>query len=156
MTHPSGKENLVTTTPRILEIGQEFMAALSVRDFERLETSFHEGVQFCTFTPRGIRGGYGAAEATGWLRRWFGEADEFEVLDSSVKQVGDHLHIAYCFDVRKHGKWQTIEQHGYCTVSNSQIDAMFLVSSGFRPEHTAQTEFHAENFYAAGMRVLST
>src|SRR5882724_11675150 len=112
---PSGKEPLMTTSPRILEIGQDFMAALSVRDFDRLQASFQEGVQFHALVPEGIRGGFGDAAAVTWLRRWFGNADEFEVLNSSVEQVAERLHIAYTFRLLKHGEWQIIEQQVYCT-----------------------------------------
>jgi hypothetical protein len=142
------------TTPRILEIGQAFMEALSVRDFERLQTSFQEGVQFRALMPTGIRGALGAAEAVLWLRRWFGDADEFEVLNSSVDLVANRLHFVYSFRLHKHGEWQIIDQEAYCTVSDSQIDVMYLVSSGFRAERQIQTEIHAHTVYDPDRQVI--
>ena len=125
------KANLMTT--RILEIGRTFVTALSVRDFQRLQTAFHEDVQFRALVPEGIRGSIGSAETVAWLRRWFGSADEFQWLDSSVDQVADRLHIVFCILIYQNEEWQIVEQHAYCTVSEGGITAMNLVATGFRP-----------------------
>jgi hypothetical protein len=132
----------IMRSPSILEIGQQFMAALAARDFNQLQDSFQESVQFRALVPTGIRGGIGAEEAVAWLEHWFGEADEFQVLASTMEQIADRLHIAYRFRVFKNGEWQIVEQQAYCTVSDSQIGVMHLISSGFRPEPLTPT---AEN-----------
>ena len=131
----------------ILEIGQQFMAALSARNFNQLQDSFQKGVQFRALVPTGIRGGIGAEEAVAWLEHWFGEADEFQVLASTMEQIADRLHIAYRFRVFKNGEWQIVEQQAYCTVSDSQIDVMHLISSGFRPDPQPQTVGRADALY---------
>lgn len=125
-------------TSTILEIGQSFMAALSARDFHQLHDSFQEGVQFRALVPTGIRGGVGAEEAVAWLEHWFGEADEFQVIASTMEQVADRLHVSYRFRVFKNGEWQIVEQQAYCNVRDGLIDVMHLVSSGFRPDPLMQ------------------
>ena len=141
---------MIVTTPT-MEIGQNFLSALSERDFYRLQDLFREDAQFRALVPTGTRVGNGAAEAVNWLRRWFGTADEVQMLSSSVDQVSDRLHIAYSFRARIRWDWQVIEHQVFCTVSNGQIDEMNLVSSDFLPEPEPQTEVMVGTYFDRGL-----
>ncbi len=101
-----------------------------------------------------------------WLRRWFEDTDEFELLNSSVEPVADRLHVNYRFRLRKNLEWQIIEQQAYCVTSERQIEVMNLLCSGFRPDNFAQrardpcallfevpaSRFGSDAFYDAGSR----
>ena len=115
-------------------IGEKFLEALTVRDFDRLATCFRDDVQFRALVPSGIREAATAWDTTSWLRRWFEDADEFQVLHSSVDRVADRVHIAYRFRLRKSLDWKQIEQQAFCTVMDGRIEIMNLLCSGFRPD----------------------
>lgn len=146
--------------------GTDFVAALADRDFDRLQTCFHTEVRFRALVPSGMREGSTAAEATSWVRKWFGSASELRLLSSSVEQIADRLHITYRFRVQEDGQWQMVEQQAYCIVDGGLIVDMHLLCSGFRPDIENQssgdscdmndaphcTESHADAFYDAGSR----
>lgn len=138
-------------------VGTEFVSALTARDFERLQACFHPGVKFRALVPSGVREGSSAAEATGWLRKWFGNVDELDLLGSSADRIADRLHISYRFRVREKQDWQLIEQQAYCIVRDGLISAMNLLCSDFRPDPEApprqmQSAVGADAFYDAGAR----
>jgi TusA-related sulfurtransferase len=152
-----------------IALGESFLTALASRDFDRLKACFHSQVSFRALVPRGVREGADAQEATGWLRRWFGDADEFQVLMSSAERVADRLHLAYRIRLHDDRGWQVIEQQAYCTASLGLIETMHLVCSGFRPhpesqrsgqrkekptmngqDQTPQSRLRADTFYDAG------
>jgi hypothetical protein len=116
-----------------LGIGQVFLRALAGRDFAALEACFAPDIEFRALVPSGVREGAGPEEAMAWLRRWFGDADLFEMQHAALDLVADRLRISYRTRLRKEGVWYVIEQQAYCVVGTSQVSAMNLVCSGFRP-----------------------
>ena len=72
-----------------------------------------------------------------WLRRWFEEADLFDMQKTNVDVVVDRLHITYRIRLREEGLMYMIEQQAYCVVDDGHITDMKLLCSGFRPETTA-------------------
>ena len=130
--------NEVSLSNPAVRVGEAFLAALASRDFEQVNAAFHDQIHFRALVPSGIREGANAEETTAWLRRWFEDADEFEVLNSSVDQVADRLHITYRLRLRKNVDWQVIEQQAYCIVNEGRIEVMNLLCSGFRPDPEIQ------------------
>jgi TusA-related sulfurtransferase len=152
-----------------INVGESFLAALRARDFGRLKACFDAQVQFRALVPKGIREGANAEEATGWLQRWFAEADQFQVLASSVDRVADRLHMAFRIRLHRYDGWQIIEQQAYCTTQDGLIETMRLLCSGFRPQpgpqpveqpgpaangrdQRLQSQLGADAFYDAGAR----
>ncbi len=141
-----------------MTVGQSFLEALAVQDFERLATLFAPHVRFRALLPPRICEEKTAEAATGWLRRWFGDADELQVLQSSADQVFDRLYLHY--RLRLHDPengWRVIEQQAYCDVQDGCIADMWLLCSGFRPDtaidaQTSQSRFSADAFYDAGVK----
>lgn len=80
-----------------------------------------------------MREGSTASEATGYLRRWFGDADHHELLDGDAEPIADRLHVRYRFRVHDADGWQVVEQPAYCDVKDGKITGLDLVCSGFRP-----------------------
>ncbi len=125
-------------TARQTAIGTDFVAALATHDLARLQACFQAEVKFRALVPGDLREGLGPEEATGWLLKWFGDADEVTVLTSSVEWMADRLHVAYRLHVRTKLDWDLIEQQAFCTVDNGLISVMNLVCSGFRPDTEGQ------------------
>jgi TusA-related sulfurtransferase len=148
--------SLIVDTEAAITVGQSFLEALATQDFDRIEALFTPQVRFRALVPPGVREGQTAAEATSWLRRWFGDADELQVLQATANLVFDRLYV--CYRLRSHDTengWRVVEQHAYCNVQDGCIADMWLVCSGFRPDAISQTSgtaprFHADRFYGAG------
>jgi TusA-related sulfurtransferase len=123
----------VSDTPTFTSIGQAYLDALAVRDFDRIEKLLHPHIRFRALIPRAVREGTTAEEALSWLRRWFGDAYVFNLMQFSIDQIVDRLHIAYRVHVRDQDGWQEVAQHIYCIIQNEVITDMALLCSGFRP-----------------------
>ncbi len=72
---------------------------------------------------------------------WFGNADEFELVDAAVGEVGGRLHLSWRLRVRPApfdigDGWHVIEQQAYADAGDV-IDRFDLLCSGFRVEHVA-------------------
>jgi hypothetical protein len=120
-----------------LEVGRRFLAALAARDYDGLEACFQADVNFRALVPSGIREGVGPQVTVAWLRRWFDEADLFDMQKMNLDMVVDRLHITYRIQVREEGIMKMVEQEAYCVVGDGLITDMRLLCSGFRPETTA-------------------
>jgi hypothetical protein len=80
----------------------------------------------------------GPERVTEAFRSWFGGADDFELVDATLGDVGGRLHLAWRIRVRPApfgiGEgWHVIEQQGYADAANS-IEKLDLLCSGFNPE----------------------
>lgn len=148
--------NNTTLSEKATAVGQSFLEALAAQDFGRIETLFAPHVRFRAVLPPRICEEQTAGAAVGWLRRWFGEADTLQVLQSTADPVFDRLHLSYRLRTHESAKgWRVIEQHAYCDVQDGHIADMWLVCSGFRldtthPAQSPEPRFQADVFYNAG------
>jgi hypothetical protein len=116
-------------------IGENFIASLALRDFNRIESIFEPQARFRALVPARLCEGKTASEATDWLRRWFGDADEILVLQSAANRVFDRLYLNYRLRVHDVlNGWRVIEQQAYGSVQDGQVTDLWLVCSGFRPD----------------------
>lgn len=123
-------EKLSVSSPQA--VGEAYLTALSTQDFVALEQIFLPKVRFRSLVPSGERFGTNSTEAVGWLRKWFGDEDTIEILQSAIDQVQDILSIHYRLRVHNpHSGWQVIEQNAYCVLREGRIAEMSLVCSGF-------------------------
>ena len=115
-------------------VGRQFLAALRARDFSTITALFADESEFRALVlPAYARVGDRAKRQAGF-GAWFGEADQFEVVDARTDLLMDCLYLGYRLRVHDAEGWRLIEQHAYCTIHNQRIDTMRLVCSGFRPE----------------------
>jgi TusA-related sulfurtransferase len=142
----------------VIVAGRSFLESLAAQDFERLETLFAPQVRFRAMVPSTVREGQTAREATNWLRRWFGPADEFQLLQSTADQVFDRLYLHYRLRTHETANgWRVIEQQAYCDVQDGHIVDIWLLCSGFRPDPESQAQtplphFNADALYDAGVK----
>jgi hypothetical protein len=116
-------------------IGEALVASLAAQDFNRIESIFEPEVRFRALVPARLCEGKTAGEATDWLRRWFGDADEIQVLQTDVNQTFDRLRLTYRLRVHDVlNGWRVIEQLAYGNIQEGQICDLWLVCSGFRPD----------------------
>jgi hypothetical protein len=91
--------------------------------------------------PPGPMDWNGAEEVAGVFGSWFGDAEEFELVDAAVGEVGGRLHLSWRLRVRPApfgigDGWHVIEQQAYADAADT-IDTLDLLCSGFRPDHAA-------------------
>jgi hypothetical protein len=118
-----------------------FLEGLTIRDYERLAATLDRNVRFRALLPPGPAEWHGRAEAAEAFRSWFGQADDFEVIDATVGEVVGRLQLTWRVRVRPApfeigDGWHVIEQHAFADVGDT-IEVLDLVCSGFRTERSS-------------------
>jgi hypothetical protein len=126
----TGSEDVLVEDHRV---GEALLASLVRRDFSAVEACFDPGIQFRALIPPGVREAANAEDTVGYLRRWFGEAVQLQLLQGQAETIGDRLHVRYRLLVDDADGRQVVEQQTYCDVEDSRIVRMDLLCSGFRP-----------------------
>jgi len=112
-------------------MGTTFVKALRRRDFAKLQELFHPRIRFRALVPPGLRTAEEAAAAAEHPKRWFGDADRFDVVASKVGRLGPRIRVGYRIRLREAGVWYTVEQQAYLDVRDERIVTMDLLCSGF-------------------------
>jgi hypothetical protein len=134
-----------TGTERVARwsIGGVFLEALATRDYSRMASTLAPAVRFRAMLPRGPMAWEGADAVAEAFDSWFGQADDFEVVDATVGELGSRLHLCWRIRVRPApfgiGEgWHLVEQQAYAD-TNDIIQTLDLLCSGFQPEQQLQT-----------------
>ena len=119
-------------------VGGVFLEGLAKRDFLRLASSLAPNVRFRAMLPPGPMDWEGADTVSDVFSSWFGSAEEFEVVDAAVGEVGGRLHLSWRVRVRPApfdigDGWHVIEQQAYADAGDT-IESLDLLCSGFHPE----------------------
>jgi hypothetical protein len=144
-----GRENTMSATQdRNVEtiarwsVGGVFLEALANRDYPRMATTLGPAVRFRAMLPPGAMDWSGPEEVTGAFSSWFGSAEEFELVDATVGEVGGRLHLSWRLRVRPApfgigDGWHVIEQQAYADAGDT-IEALDLLCSGFHAERSTE------------------
>jgi ketosteroid isomerase-like protein len=112
---------------------ERFVDAIANRDFEALDEILAPNVEFRALIPPGVREAKSPLEARGYIEGWFGDADEFEMVRSSIDTVGDRIHATYRLHVREDGERYVCEQHVFADLGRAGIEKLDVMCSGFCP-----------------------
>ena len=123
-------------------VGGVFLESLANRNFVRLAETLAPEVRFRAMLPPGPMDWEGADTVSGVFGSWFGDADDFELIDATVGEVGGRLHLSWRLRVRPApfgigDGWHVIEQQAYADAGDT-IAALDLLCSGFHPERVTQ------------------
>lgn len=123
-------------------VGGVFLEALANRDYARMASTLASTVRFRAMLPPGPMDCAGPDEVTGAFSSWFASADDFELIDATVGEVGGRLHLSWRLRVRPApfgigDGWHVIEQQAYADAGDT-IDALDLLCSGFHAERGAE------------------
>lgn len=116
------------------ELGERFCAALANRDFEAIGRLFAEDGRLRGLIPTTLREVTGPEEIAKRFEMWFGEEDDFQLVEHEVETLADRVRIRYritCVNVEEGP--QIVEQQGFAELSGDKIAVLSLVCSGFRP-----------------------
>lgn len=119
-------------------VGGVFLEAFAGRDYQQMATTLSGDVSFRAMVPRGPISSNGSADVVGVFTSWFGDAEDFELIDAAVGEVGGRLHLSWRLRVRPApfgigDGWHVVEQHVFADATET-LDSIDLLCSGFRPE----------------------
>lgn len=117
-----------------------FLEALAAQDFTRLATTLGEHASLQALVPRGLREWLGADQICAAFTVWFGDTDDFDLIDAYVGEVGPQLHLRWRVRLqaqRLGDGWFVVEQQVYAdTEVGGRITQLRLLCSGYCREHT--------------------
>lgn len=115
-----------------------FLEALADQDFDRIATTLRPDAVLQALVPRGTREAEGAAEVCGQLGRWFGDTQEFQLVEAVLGEVGPCLHLHWRVRLRAArlgAGWFVVDQQVYAeTDADGRISRLRLLCSGYCPE----------------------
>ncbi len=118
-------------------VGGLFLEALAQRDFDQMAECFEPEATMRAILPYGPDEFQGPARIVDAFRLWFGGAQCFEVVDGTVGDVGDRLHVSWRLRLNPPPTgdevWHVIEQQAYLR-AGERIDVLDLLCSGFMPD----------------------
>lgn len=117
---------------------RSLLEGLATQDFGQLGDAFAAGAQLRALLPSGLREWAGAEVIAGRFARWFGETEEFQIVDAAVGDVGGRLHLHWRLRLRAErlgAGWFTVEQQSYAdTGEDGRIAQLDLLCTGYRRE----------------------
>jgi hypothetical protein len=115
-----------------------FVEGLAAQDFAELGGVLAAGACLRALLPSGLREWAGAEAIADRFARWFGDTEDFELMEAAVGEVGGRLHLHWRLRLRAErlGQgWFTVEQHAYADTDESgRIARLDLLCTGYRPE----------------------
>jgi hypothetical protein len=128
-----------TNTVARWSLGGVFLEALANRDYAKMAATLGPTVRFRAMLPPGPTGGEGPEAVAEAFSCWFGGAENFELIDATVGEVGGRLHLSWRLRVRPApfgigDGWHVIEQQAYADATET-IESLDLLCSGFQAEH---------------------
>lgn len=135
MSEKDGRATVArVSTAQETDLATRFLDALARRDFALLAATFAGDAVLRGLMPSRIREEHGSEAIADRFRSWFGENEDFRLLDSDVGHFADVVRIRW----RVRGVDPELgpcvtEQTAYAELGDSGIARMNLVCSGNRP-----------------------
>jgi hypothetical protein len=115
-----------------------FVEGLAAQDFAGLGGTLAAGACLRALLPSGLREWAGAEAIADRFALWFGDTEDFELMDAAVGEVGGRLHLHWRLRLRAErlgSGWFTVEQQVYADTDESgRIARLDLLCTGYRPE----------------------
>ena len=115
-----------------------FLEGLAAQDFAQLGGALTPDARLRALLPPGPMAWTGAETIAGVFGNWFGNTEDFELLEASVGEVGGRLHLHWRLRLRAERLgpgWFTVEQQAYADTDDAgRIAQLDLLCTGYRPE----------------------
>lgn len=124
-----------------------FLAALSVRDFDRLASCLAPSAQARMLLPRGPEVRSGRDDIAQRIEGWFAAGSDFAVLETHHELVGLRHGLSWRFRMRRNNQApEIVEQIAFMDVAPDGISGIDLLCSGFlRAREPATDAVHLTN-----------
>ena len=137
MTTTPPNHSAATAVPQFALAGS-FLEGLAAQDFARLGDALTGDVRLRALLPPGLREWTGAETIAEVFASWFGDTEDFELVEATVGEVGGRLHLHWRLRLRAErlgAGWFTVEQQAYADTDDSgRIARLDLLCTGYRPE----------------------
>ena len=137
MTTATPQHSAARAAPQFAHAGS-FLEGLAAQDFARLGDALTANVRLRALLPGGPREWAGAEAIATQFACWFGETEDFELVDAGICEVGDRLHVHWRLRLRAErlgAGWFIVEQQAYAkTADGGRIARLDLLCTGYRPE----------------------
>jgi hypothetical protein len=118
-----------------------FLESLAAQDFAQLGRALAADTCLRALLPSGLREWAGADAVAHRFERWFGDTEDFELLEATLGEVGGRLHLQWRLRLRAERLgtgWFTVEQQAYADTDNSgRIARLDLLCTGYRRENSS-------------------
>ncbi len=126
----------------LFSVAGAFLEGLAAQDFPRMAETLDDDAHLRALVPVGLKEWHGPDEIIATFRRWFGDVEEFELVDALIGEVADRLHMRWRIRVRaqRHGEgWFVVEQQVYADAgADGRIARLSLLCTGFRAETSSR------------------
>ena len=126
-----------TAAPQFTLAGS-FLEGLAVQDFARLGDVLAADARLRALLPSGLREWTGAQVIAGRFAGWFGDTEDFDLVEAIVGEVGGRLHLRWRLRLRAQRLgpgWFIVEQQVYAdTGEGGRITRLDLLCTGYVPE----------------------
>ena len=135
MTATPHNHSAATAVPQFALAGS-FLEGLAAQDFARLGDALTGDVRLRALLPPGLREWAGAETIADVFTSWFGDTEDFELIEATVGEVGGRLHLHWRLRLqaeRLGTNWFTVEQQAYAdTADGGRIARLDLLCTGYR------------------------
>jgi hypothetical protein len=110
-----------------LGLAGQLVDALSTRSFDVLESCLADDAQLRALVPSGTFELHDASQVAAKFRTWFGDREQYALLDASIGDVGPRTYARWRIQVAGP---LVVEQHAFLTCSE-KVERIDLLCSGF-------------------------
>ena len=126
-----------SVVPQFARAGS-FLEGLAAQDFAQLGGALAPDARLRALLPPGLREWTGAEVIASRFAGWFGDTEDFDLVEATVGEVGGRLHLHWRLRLRAErlgAGWFTVEQQAYAdTDEGGRIAQLDLLCTGYRPE----------------------
>jgi len=121
-------------------LARSFADCLAAQDFAGIGNALTADVRLRALLPGGLREWTGAETIAGAFATWFGDTEDFELLEATVGEVGGRLYLHWRLRLQAErlgtGRF-TVEQQAYADAAvDGRIGRLDLLCTGYRPENS--------------------
>jgi hypothetical protein len=114
------------------------LEGLAAQDFAQLRGALAADARLRALLPPGLREWSGAQVIADRFAGWFGDTQDFDLVEATVGEVGGRLHLHWRLRLRAERLgtgWFTVEQQAYAdTDDGGRIAQIDLLCTGYRAE----------------------